>query len=62
MTPSYIRWVVGNGAVILWQSLDYSSKSYGIVEVGEAVSLPHSLLLHGDMGRGEPHSLLDTYA
>ena len=32
------------------------SKNYRIVEVGEAVSLPPSLLLQADMGRGEPHS------
>ena len=38
------------------------SKNYRIVEVGEAVSLPSSLLLLGDMSMGEPHSLLAIYA
>ena len=37
------------------------SKNYRIVEVGEAVSLPPSIK-KGDMGRGEPHSLLAMYA
>ena len=38
------------------------SKNYRIVEVGEAVSLPSSLLLQGGMSVGEPHSLLAIYA
>ena len=33
-----------------------------MVEVGEAVSSPPSLLLQGDVGMGEPHSLLAIYA
>ena len=37
------------------------SKNYRIVEVGEAVSPPSSLLLQGDMDMGEPHSLLAMY-
>ena len=37
------------------------SKNYRIVEVGEAVYPSSSLSLQGDMGMGEPHSLLAMY-
>ena len=68
MTPSYILQVVGEGGVAHrpWadnsdkqESVDYSSKQNS--RSGRAISLQPSLLLQGDMGMGEPHSLLAQY-
>ena len=56
MTPSYIRWVMGEGGVTCWPLGDYSSKQELAME-REAVSLQHSLLVQADMGMRKPHSL-----
>ena len=47
---------MGKGGAIRWPSADNSSKQNS--GSGEAVSLPSSLLVPGDMGMRKPHSLL----
>ena len=59
MTPSYILWVMGEGGAARWPAADYSSKQNN--RMRGHLSLHPSLFLQGDMGRGEPHSLLAVY-
>ena len=57
MAPSYIHRVVGEGGVA--QSADYCSKQNS--GSGRVVSLHPSLLVQGDMGKGENHSISHVY-